>query len=486
MSLILLLALSPAFAQDDAPPAQEQVMTGGVLFLGMESDPALYPTLKRVESTELLPTAVLSDADLAALTRLASELEAVKPLADEFDGELAIMSRLKAATDGVTAVRDEADRDLLYNALVFQGYAVARYFQGDLATDPAAEGYRGELNETVVPQAWIDAAALDPSRAVGDELISEEAERLAFDEVRAQIQLAPKATVRIFGAPPGTMVVVDGGAPQSAALGVPVAPGRHWVRVEVDGESVARESARLSRGQDWMVEVPAMASDLELLAAALAEGPEALALQDRVVRTFSLSSHQPLHLVVDGRKGPVIYEVQGSSAIRVDQADGPQEVSFFSLQAALGVGWMYDGDMYLSKPDRTPHIKASVNAVMPVGSLSAQLRPGPLALSVGVDVGIPVGSDNTLSSGTSDLRLRAHPYIGFGVPVAQLTVGYLFPWHLGIGARAQIPIGESFYLGAATVYGYGLEQAQPDNPLTGAYQPENLISAWGFLAMSFG
>ena len=492
MSLILLLALSPAFAQGAAAPATEdpatgaQTMRGGVLFLGMEADPALYPTLKRVTTADLLPSAELEGGDVEALTRLEAELEAVKPLADEFDGELAIMSRLKAATDGVTAVRDEADRDLLYRALVFEGYAVARYFQDTLSTDPAAEGYRGELNEAYVPQAWIDAAALDPARAVGEDLISEQAERLAFDEVRAQIQLAPKATVRVFGAPPGTMVVVDGGAPQSAALGIPVAPGRHWVRVEVEGEAVARANARVSRGQDWMVEVPAMTSDLDLLAAALAEGPEAVALQDRVVRTFGLSSHQPMHLVVQGSRGPLLYEVQGSSAIRLDQDAGPKETSFFSLQAALGVGWMYDGDWFLSKPDRTPYTKAAVNAVMPVGSLSAQLRPGPLALSLGVDLGVPVGSDNTLSSGASDLRLRAHPYVGIGVPVAQLTVGYLFPWHLGLGARAQVPLGDSFYLGAATVYGYGLEQAQPDNPVTGAYQPENLISAWGFLAMSFG
>ena len=487
MPLILMLALSPAFAQEPAAPtAEERAMRGGVLFLGMEADPALYPTLKRVDAAEILPSAGLNDVDLEALSRLAAELEAVRPLAEEFDGELAIMSRLKAATDGVTALRDEDDRDLLYRALVFQGYAVARYFQDGLATDPAAQGYRGELNGSVVPQAWIDAAALDPARTVGEELISEEAERLAFDEVRAQIQLAPKATVRIFGAPPGTMVVVDGGAPQSAALGVPLAPGRHWVQVQVDGENVARASARVERGQDWMVEVPAMSSDLDLLGAALAEGPDALALQDRVVRTLSFSSHQPMHLVVPGKKGPLIYEVQGSSAIRVDKGQGTEDTPFFSVRAALGVGWMYDGDWFLSKPDRTPYTKGAVNAVMPVGSLSAQFRPGPLALSVGVDVGVPTGSDNTLASGGSDLRVRAHPYIGVGVPVAQLTVGYLFPWHLGLGARAQIPIGDAFHLGAATVYGYGLEQTQPDNPFTGAYQPENLISAWAFLSMDFG
>lgn len=489
MPLILSLALSPALAQDTAPPAdaaEVQAMSGGVLFLGMEPDPALYPTLKRVGSSDLLPSTELGEADVAALSRLASELEAVRPLADEFDGELAIMSRLKAASDGVTALRDQEDQDLLYRALVFEGYAVARYFQDALATDPAAAGYRGELNGVVVPQAWIDAAALDPARAVGEDLLSEEAERLAFDEVRAQIQLAPKATLRIFGAPPGTMVVVDGGPPQSAALGIAVAPGRHWVRVEVDAQVVARANARVERGQDWMLEVPAMTSDLELLGAALEEGPQALALEDRVVRTFGLAEEQPLHLVVQGPRGPLLYEVKGSSAIRIEEEKAQSEAGFFSVQASLGVGWIYDGDMFLSKPERTPYTKAAVNAVMPVGSLSAQLRPGPLALSVGVDLGVPLGSDNTLSSGANDLRLRAHPHIGLGIPAFQATIGYFFPWHLGIGARAQIPIGDALYLGAATVYGYGLEQAQPDNPVTGAYQPENLISAWGFLAMRFG
>jgi hypothetical protein len=231
--------------------------------------------------------------------------------------------------------------------------------------------------------------------------------------------------------------------------------------------------------------MPAMTSDLDLLVLALAEGPEALALQDRVVRAFESASHQPLLVAVQGKEGTLVYEVQGSSVILIDEEEDPDEAPLYSIHAALGLGWMYDGDWFLSKPDRVPHTRASVNAVLPVGTLSAQLRPGPFALSLGVDVGMPAGADNTLASGSMDLRVRAHPHIGFGVPVAQLTVGYLFPWHLGLGARAQVPIGESFSLGAATVYGQGLEQAQPDNPLTGTYQPAKLISAWGFLSMSF-
>lgn len=497
MSLILMLALSSAHAQEPGPAAAERpapagastpaVLEGGVVFLGMDPDPALYPTLKRVNAQDLLASTAFSEADKAALDRLATEFEAVKPLANEFDGELAIMSRLLSATDGVSALRDTADRDLLYEALVFQGFAVARYFQADLATDPAAAAYRAEFNGVMVPKAWLDAAALDPARPVDDSLLTEEAERLAFDAVRAQVQVAPAGTLRIFGAPPGAVVVVDGGAPVSAALGVPMAPGRHWVQVQVDGETVARGSGRVASGGDWMVEVPAMSSDLELLAAALAEEPAALALQDRVVRTLSQAEAQPLYLVVQGKREPLLYKVQGSSATRMaDPQAGPSEASFFTVHAAVGVGWMYDGDWFLSKPDRTPQTKAAVNAVLPMGTLSAELRPGPLALRLGVDLGMPVGEHTTLASGGTDLRLRAHPHIGIGVPAAQLTVGYLFPWHMGVGARAQIPVGESFYLGAAGVYGYGLEQDQPDNPVTGAYQPENTLSVWSFLGMRFG
>ncbi|MFT5587108.1 MAG: hypothetical protein ACI9VR_004716, partial [Cognaticolwellia sp.] len=47
MPLIVLLGLSPVWAQDAASSAvQEQALSGGVLFLGMAPDPALYPTLK--------------------------------------------------------------------------------------------------------------------------------------------------------------------------------------------------------------------------------------------------------------------------------------------------------------------------------------------------------------------------------------------------------------------------------------------------------
>lgn len=489
MPLMMLLALSAplAVAQDAEVTAVEaKARQGSVVFLGMDSDPTLHPSLKRVPVEQVVPVTGVSEADEAALERLSAEFEAVRPLVDEFDGELAIMSRLKAATAEVHTLRNEADRELVYQALLYEGFAVQRYFQDTLATDPAAAPYRAELHGKVVPKAWVDAAGLQPDRKITAAEIPEEPERIAYDSVRAEIQLAPKATLRVVGAPPGAQVSVDGGAPQPTALGASVAPGRHFVQVVLEEELIARGERRLEAEEEWLVEVPAMMSDFDRLASALSEEPQAVALEDRLVQALMGASKQPMHVIVPGRRGPLLYVLEGSSLVLVPDRSSGDEDARVAFDLSAGMGWMYDGDWYLSKPLTTPATKATVNAALPVLGANLSVRTGPLSLGAGVDLGIPVGADNTLASGDGTLRLRTHPYLSVGVPQAQLTAGYLFPWHLAVGARGSLPVGEHWRIGGAVIYGMGLPQDQPDNPETGVFDTGDVVSTWAFISRRFG
>ncbi|MFN7146438.1 MAG: hypothetical protein ACK4YP_21875, partial [Myxococcota bacterium] len=133
MSLILLLA-STALADRvlwTAPP-----------------DPASAAAVARV-----LPGATSAPLDTLVSGRTAAlrgdaidvvrtELAEVRPLAHEFDGELQIMARLAKATGDVPLLRSEEERNLLRRALLFQGFAVHRYFQDKLGTEAAAAPYR--------------------------------------------------------------------------------------------------------------------------------------------------------------------------------------------------------------------------------------------------------------------------------------------------------------------------------------------------------
>ncbi|MDP6931464.1 MAG: hypothetical protein QGG40_01050, partial [Myxococcota bacterium] len=86
---------------------------------------------------ELVGWAGWSEQDDGAIATLGQELEEVRPLLEVFDGELEIIRRLGSALSDVQVIRPE-DRDLVFEALAFQGFSIHRYFQDTLATDPTA------------------------------------------------------------------------------------------------------------------------------------------------------------------------------------------------------------------------------------------------------------------------------------------------------------------------------------------------------------
>ena len=461
-----MLMLSVALAQDE----------GQVLYLGMEPDPTMLAQLAVVQVEDLTPDQSVTDEDIAALENLAAELEAVRPLVDEFDGELAIMSRLDAAIKEVRVVRDEVDRDLLYRALVFQGFAVHRYFQDTLAEDPAAAPYRTTLNGQVTVKAWVDAVAIAPQRNPDAEDIPDEAEQLAFDGAAAQIRLAPRGAVVGVGLPEGAGLVVDGAPPRTGKVNV--APGYHRVAVVWEGQVVARAEGDVPAGGELTISVDAMASDIEALAPQLSERPDAYSIPPEVLALLN-TLDGPVYLVVPGHRDPYVYRVEGNAAVRQVEE---RESASLTVHARVGAGWMTDGDWLLQNAaDGAPQTYGTVNAFTPVVTLGADLDVGSLVVGVGSDLYLPVGEHHTLPSGDATVRLRAHPHVALGVPSAKLTVGYLFPWQLGVGARAAVPVGP-VEVGASGVYGVGLELPREDGS---TFEAQNAAAASVTVGKSF-
>jgi len=456
---------------------------GSAVWLGVEPDPTLLPQATSVTLEALSPAQAVSDADRQAVALLQQELEDVGPLIDEFDGELAIMSRLDAAINDVHVLESDADRELLYDALVFQGFAVHRYFQDQLATDPAAEPYRIDLNGTVTVRPWVDAVALDPDRDPSPGMLPDESEAIAFDEARAQIRLAPRASV-MADMPDGAAIAVDGWPAEPGAR-AKVAPGYHRVTVVYDGMVVARAEGRVMSGEDLDVVVGAMSEDVSALQAPLSEGPEGYGLPPKVADLLG-GLEGPVHLVVPGdRKGPYVYVVDGQAATRlVQESDAPEETVVLRLGA--GGGWMYDGGWYVDNYfDGAPSEKSTVNAATPIVTGGFEVRPHRLAaVGAGVDLAIPTGAYSTLPSGDQAIRLRAHPHVAAGLPWVQATFGYLFPWNLAVGARAHLPIGDRLELTAAGTYGIGLSFDQEGN--TESFEAQNTVQGWVAVGGRFG
>jgi hypothetical protein len=444
---------------------------GTVLALddGLKLD--LSPDDTVIPGRVIAPDARWTPLDEHAIRTLGEELISVRPLMHKFDGELEIMSRLETATSTVQIIRDADERHLLYVALAFEGFAVQRYFQAELGTDPAAEPYRVVVGDRVEVKAWVDAIALDPFHDPVRQDISEEPELAAFKETRDRLLYASRSRLIVDDVPPGATVVLDGDLTHGVdwAAGTPVPPGRHMLAVMTDGRIVAREVLRVGSGDTWRTHVPPPPAALDELHARLlaagehAEIPEAMAIALRRLPP-------PVTLAIQRDDGPVMYRVDGSSARRVDavptDADDARRVKLHAdLRTWIGAAWVHDDDYYLlNQADGAPSTFPTSNGAAPILGAS-MMWPTPvdgLQAGAGCDVVVPTGRWQYLPVGDrqSMVRLRAHPYAALGTSWAQGTVGIFTPWHIAVGGRLTLPLLGNTDVVAGGAAGVGRLQAK--------------------------
>lgn len=446
-------------------------LAGTAVWLDGTPNPSLIPGSAAITAETAAAGAPWTQADERAIAFLAEELAAVRPMADVFDGELQIMVRLGAALADVRAVRPE-DRDLLFSAMAFQGFAIHRYFQDNLATDLAAAPYRVEIQGRVEIGPWVDAIALNQERLPTLADVGDQSALLVFQELRARHLLTPTATVDVPNLPTGGRLVVDGR--ESAVDRARVLPGTHRLAITVDGRIESRVVRILNPGEQVSLIVPANPDALRALGTELSRGSEAVKLS--VAHLEALSRLEaPLTLVVPTKRDPLVYDVDASVArLRVTQDETPRLVA----RGSVGGGWLYDGEFLLQNYDEgAPETRATVNAFTPWLGLGLELRPTAwLAAGAGLDLGLPLGEHHTVPVAEDALRLRAFPHLAVGHPYAQLTAGLLLPWRLGLGPRVHVPLGDVLELQGAYLYGIGL--TRPRDEGEAAFEPTDVQTAW--------
>ncbi len=432
---------------------------GTVVWLS-EGEPLAFPERTAVPRTELTAGDPLDAVDARALARLASELEAVIPLKDVFDGELQIIRRLELALADVRAVRPE-DRPLIWRALVFQGYAVDRYFQDGLATEDAAADYRVEIGGAVVVRPWADAVAFDPDRQPAEGDIPDADPRVAFGDLRAELLFAERGQISVSALRSGEQLVVDGR--DAVDQRMEVQPGMHWVTVGSGGRVQQRWQGRIAPGEE--IEIPAIATPDELIALSerLATAPERVSLPQSVVTTLD-GLEAPVSVVVVHRNTLLRYDREGG-VLALEEA--PPKERTLSVEIAAAGGWLYDGNYLLENPGAV-ETAATVNAGAAIVSaaLRWQARPA-LALDVGLETWIPGGEGHTLPVGEGTQRVRLWPFVAAGHPRIGLAIGPLLPWHLAFGPRLRWPVGEGrLVLTGSAFWGMGITRVraagQPD------------------------
>jgi hypothetical protein len=447
MSMIVFL-VAPALA------------SGTAVWLSGTPDPSAVPSATLLTPEAAAPGAEWTERDQRALDQLKAELAAALPLLDVYDGELQIMRRLESAVSDVRVVRPE-DRDLLYRALVFQGLATFRYFPGTIGSDNSAAAYRSEIDGQAEIRAWVDAVALDPDRVPDEATLPDADARFAFQEARARLSLTAPAIVRVASLEPGSSLVVDGKA--ATTNEARVQPGFHRVAVQADGVWRGTWTRRLDSGETWALVAPATSDELRGVGVELLAVPSQLKLSPAAqARLEALEG--PVMLVVTGRNEPEIYDVSGGVASRrVSPENAADDGMSLHGRVVVGGAWVYDGDFYLQHfGEGAPWVKDTVNAGAPSFLAAVELELGPLAVSTGVDLTLPLGEWHDLPVGDGTMRLRAFPHIAVGIPFAQVAVGAWLPWRVGVGPQVHIPLKGPLELTGGYVFGLGIERNRDD------------------------
>lgn len=478
--MLLTLLLAPAEAAEVVwlAPADAAVADRVGAAAGAKRG-ALDPLSLRAAASDWGP------ADDDASRRLEQALRDVRAFETRLDGELVIMADLAGPISSVRLLRGDADRSALFSALAYQGFAVDRFFEGNLARDERAAPYRTDLDGVVVETPWMDAVAIDPERQVTPYDIAEAPQRIAYGEVQAVVSKALPARVAPKDLPAGARLVVDGRPVEAAANGaISLVPGRHLAHVEKDGHVLAQWDVRLAPGERRDLEVALTDAEMEAWVATFSTGMPGPVPADLQPSVDALGGEVWVALPRAGKE-PLVWKVGKSGATPVSMAPErePRDEGGWTVAVSAGGGWLSSGDFYLQDPAVVPQTVGSVNAGSVAVGASFGRDLGPLRASVGADVLTTLGEHHVARYGADDTRFRPYPYVGFGHRYAVVTAGWAFPHHPTFGLRASVPLVGSAELQGGGWYGLGLEQQRADGTTWDALP---IYAAWGGVGWRFG
>jgi hypothetical protein len=385
-----------------------------------------------------------TDADDQALRNLDTAVAQARAYETQLDGEILILRDLAGPIAAVTALRDDNGRGRLFGALTYQGFAANRLFGDDLATHAEAAPWRVEYAGRAFEKPWVDAVALEPDREATAYDIAEAPQRIAFAEVRAGLAELLPATLTPKELPADVTIVVDGRQrPAEASGNVKVRPGRHLVHLEREGRIVARWDLRVGPGDDVPLTLPVTDGLWQAFVAGLAPG---VAVPEELKPLLTAMGGEVV-LADNGDEGPEAFLVTTTEVRALDlaPADTTTAANVPGVKLLLSVGalggWFSSGDFYTQDPANVPRTEASVNAAAAGVWLSGDAVMGLAAVGLGVDVLVPLGEHHVALTGDdTTMRVRPIPHLAIGVKQAQVTAGFLFPYHPAIGGRLRLPL----------------------------------------------
>ena len=153
-----------------------------------------------------------------------------------------------------------------------------------------------------------------------------------------------------------------------------------------------------------------------------------------------------------------------------------------TIAATVGAGWAGNDDWYYQDPVTAPADQRTVNAGTAVVGLDFALDVGVFRVGAGVHGLATLGAHHaTKYGGDKETRVLTYPHLAIGITWVQITAGYLFPHHIGLGAQATIPVWKGLELRGSFLW--GLNPSTP--PAEGTWTASDLVTAWGGMGYRF-
>lgn len=390
-----------------------------------------------------------SEEDRTRLLAVQSAVDTGKKRWNDFDVELGIAQQIGIAVDNVTVVRDADDRKALAEALVLGGAAALRNWpEARFPVADDAAPFRTMVSAKAVPQAFVDALALEPDRAWTRQDIDDAATVALLQSLATDLKALPGAKLQVGSLPPEVELVVDGRAVPPGTAEVPLLPGRHYLHARRGTVVAGRTELVVAAGQQVTYPLRVSAEQLASAKATAAEGSTALGPELTVaIQAVSTVKGQAarvyLATVDDQGRATVVPYAGGAELVR------PKPVTFL-LTGDVGPG-------VVASQGFAGDVGNEAGAIAFGGNLGAELGIYNFAILGGSTLYITPSQRMKFanSDGTANHETPAYlrPYGGFGVylprprggaPLFLLgaTYGAMLPGSNGFGGHiaAGIPV----------------------------------------------
>jgi hypothetical protein len=385
------------------------------------------------------PSSAEDDKRYAALQMA---INAAKSKWNDFDVEMQIASDLDKALDPIDVIRDTKDRDIVVEARLWQGAAIARAFDAnEFTTGSRAAPWREQIGEIVANKPWARALALD---AAVTDAKKEPTTKSDFDKLASALVAVPDGSLSVANLPAGSSLFVDGTEGKAVGGLVSVRPGSHYVHVVRNGAISGRQIISVESGDRAAVTLAVSAAHVTDAHAKVLAGTTT-GLPDDVKGAIDR--------FVAGYDGPVfIAATQEGKTVVLPYA---HDARLLKNQPVTVVLAGEIGPEVVISPIFDEHDGQTVTAPGASGSLGAQLGIYYGAILGGLDIAVTPGHTvsflNNAGNGNVDTSVLLQPWGGVGVyflrPIGTKpslllagTYGWNGPAHAAFGGKLTIGV----------------------------------------------